>query len=241
MQYLLLPAALLAWLAGGLAASGAYVPHYPPPYEIRVPASGAAGDMFSLALGARRLFADLWFMRLMQYYGTQEDIDGEEEECQEHPGQHHHHHGMNGEGNYPEFLPRARHILELDPHFSTAGLYGAGALAFNLDRPAEAQELLNFGIKQAPREWKYPLLLAAIGYSKATEPMKIAEAIRPVLSDPDCPVMLKQLAAFLNKKAGNLAAAAAIYADIAATSKDTAYVANARRELAKLSDGAPGK
>lgn len=241
MQRLLLPAALLAWLAGGLAASGAYVPHYPPPYEIRVPAAGAAGDMFSLALGARRLFADLWFVRLMQYYGTQEDIGEEEEECPEHPGQHHHHHGMNGEGNYSEFLPRARHILELDPHFATAGLYGAGALAFNLDRTAEAQELLNFGIKQSPREWKYPLLLAAIGYSKAKEPMKVAEAIRPFLSDPDCPVMLKQLAAFLNKRAGNLAAAAAIYADIAATSKDTAYVANARRELAKLASRVPAK
>jgi len=243
MSRLLLPAALLAWLAGGLLAAGVYAPHYPPPYEIRVPAEGAAGDMFSLALGARRLFADLWFVRLMQYYGTPEDIgaeEGEEAECPEHPG-HHHHHGMNGEGNYPEFLPRARHILELDPHFATAGLYGAGALAFNLDRTAEAQELLNFGIRQSPREWKYPLLLAAIGYSKATEPMKVAEAIRPVLSDPDCPVMLKQLAAFLNKRAGNLAAAAAIYADIAATSKDTAYVANARRELAKLSSRTHGK
>lgn len=241
MQRLLLPAALLAWLAGGLAASGAYVSNYPPPYEIRVPAAGAAGDMFSLALGARRLFADLWFVRLMQYYGTPEDIDGEEDECPDHPGQHHHHRGMNGEGNYPEFLPRARHILELDPHFATAGLYGAGALAFSLDRTAQAQELLDFGIKQSPREWKYPLLLAAIGYSKAAEPMKIAETIRPVLSDPDCPVMLKQLAAFLNKRAGNLAAAAAIYADIAATSKDMAYVANARRELAKLASKAHSK
>jgi hypothetical protein len=47
--------------------------------------------------------------------------------------------------------------------------------------------------------------------------------------------MLKQLAAFLNKKAGNLAAAAVIYADIAATSRDAAYVRNARRELGKLS------
>ena len=46
--------------------------------------------------------------------------------------------------------------------------------------------------------------------------------------------MLKQLCAFLNKKSGNYAAAAAIYADIAATSHDKLYVENARRELLKL-------
>ncbi|MCM2267511.1 MAG: hypothetical protein NDI60_07005 [Elusimicrobiales bacterium] len=236
MTRLLIPAALLAWLAGGLAARVTYVPVYPPPYEIRVPAEGAAGDMFSLAFGARRLFADLWFVRLMQYYGSHEQ-DGEEEECKDHPGElhHHHHAGINGEGRYPEFLARSRHILELDPHFSAAALYGAGSLAFNLNRPAEAQELLAFAIGYSPREWKYVTLLAAIGYSKAKDPLKVAETIRPMLSDPDCPVMLKQLAAFLNKKAGNYAAAAAIYADIAATSRDEAYVRNARRELDKLS------
>jgi tetratricopeptide (TPR) repeat protein len=235
----LLPAAaVLAWWAGGLAAGRAYAPAYPPPYEIRVPVQGAAGDMFSLALGARRLFADLWFVRLLQYYGSQEDVEeGEAEECTDHPGEihHHHHHGINGEGRYQEFFARARHILELDPHFSAAGLYGAGSLAFNLNRPEQAQQLLDFAITHSPREWKYLTLLAAIGYSKAKEPMKVAEAIRPVLKDPDCPVMLKQLAAFLNKRAGNYAAAAAIYADIAATSRDAAYVSNARRELEKLS------
>lgn len=237
MKALLLPAAAaLAWAAGAAAGAAAYAPAYPPPYEIRVPAEGAAGDMFSLALGARRLFADVWFVRLMQYYGSHEEGPDGEEECPEHPGElhHHHHHGLNGEGVYPEFLPRARHVLELDPHFAAAGLYGAGSLAFNLGRPEEAQQLLDFAIRNSPREWKYPMLLAAIGYSASKEPLKVAEALRPFLREPDCPAMLKQLAAFLNKKAGNYAAAAAIYADIAATSRDEFYVRNARRELERL-------
>ena len=72
------------------------------------------------------------------------------------------------------------------------------------------------------------------GYSKAKDPSSVAAAIAPLLKEPDCPVMLKQLAAFLNKRAGNLAAAAAIYSDIAATSRDEFYVRNARRELEKL-------
>lgn len=236
-RFFLPAAALLAWGAGGFAAFRAYRPHFPPPSEILVPVKGAAGDMFSLALGTRRLFADLWFIRLMQYYGTREKpLAGKELECAEHPGApRHDHHGLNGEGLYPEFFSRARHILELDPHFASAGLYAAGSLAFNMDRPAEAEALLNFGIKYAPREWKYATLLAAVGYSKAQDPAAVARTITPLIRDKDCPVMLKQLAAFLNKKAGDLAAAAVIYSDIAATSRDAAYVDNARRELEKLS------
>jgi len=208
------------------------VSRFPPPSEIHVPAQGAAGDMFALAFGARRLFADLWFIRLMQYYGTSEFCakqltEEDYERCEE---------GMYfGKGKYLEFFSRARHVMELDPGFASAGLYAATSLAFNMERPEEAEELLRYAIKYSPREWKYLTLLAAIGYSKAQDPAAVASAITPLLGDPDCPVMVKQLAAFLNKKVGNYPAAAAIYADIAATSRDAAYVANARRELKKIS------
>lgn len=226
----LLAAAALAWAAGSWAVRG-YTSPFPPPSEMRVPLAGATGDMLALALGSRRLFADLWFIRLMQYYGTREFTGEEEHEGGEH---HHDEHENYGGGEYPLFLPMARHVLEVDPAFTAAGLYAAASLAFNMQRGEEAQELLNYALKYNPREWKYLTMLAAIGYSKAQNPIAVAEAIAPILKDPDCPVMLKQLAAFLNKKAGNYAAAAAIYADIAATSRDEAYVKNARRELEKL-------
>lgn len=219
----LLAAAALA--AGGFASRG-YISPFPPPSEMRVPAAGATGDMLALALGARRLFADLWFIRLMQYYGTRE-FHGDEEAG-------HDEHENFGAGQYPLFLSMSRHVLEVDPAFTAAGLYGAASLAFNMQRGEEAQELIKYALRYNPREWKYLTMLAAIGYSKAQNPVAVAEAIAPILKDPDCPVMLKQLAAFLNKKAGNYAAAAAIYADIAATSRDEAYVKNAKRELGKL-------
>ncbi len=222
--------AVFALAAGGFASSG-YRSPFPPPSEIRVPAAGASGDMLALALGARRLFADLWFIRLMQYYGTREFHGGEEAG----DGQHRHDEHENfGAGEYPLFLPMARHVLEVDPAFTAAGLYGAASLAFNMQRGEDAMELINYALKYNPREWKYLAMLAAIGYSKAQNPVAVAEAIAPILKDPDCPVLLKQLAAFLNKKAGKYAAAAAIYADIAATSRDEAYVKNAGRELEKL-------
>lgn len=230
----LLLAAALAWGAGGLTAYEIYRSPFPPPGEIRVPERGAAGDMLALAFGARRLFADLWFVRLLQYYGT-EEFRGDEADEAGGAHRHHHHPGPDfGGGKYPQFFPMARHILEIDPGFVAAGLYGAGSLAFNMGRTDEAEELLAYGLRYSPKEWKYLKVLAAIGYSKAKNPAAVAEQLRPVLKEADCPVMLKQLAAFLNKKTGNYAAAAVIYADIAATSRDAAYVENARRELEKL-------
>ena len=227
-------AALLACTAGAAVSDGYYRSPFPPPSEIHVPAAGAAGDMFALAFGARRLFADVWFIRLMQYYGTPELREGESENSEEV-----HERSVNSSGKYPEFMARSRHVLEIDPGFAMACLYGAGSLAFNMGRPAEAQELLVYALKYSPREWKYLNVLAAIGYSKAQDPAAVAAAITPILKDPDCPVMLKQQAAFLNKKIGNYAAAAAIYADIAATSRDIPYVRNAERELQKLSKVLP--
>jgi hypothetical protein len=243
-RYALPAAAALCWAAAAFFASS-YRSPFPPPSELRAPLSGATGDMLALAAGARRLFADLWFVRLMQYYGTSEVRERSEEPGHEghaHSIDEHGHaqcsHGKDfGKGNYPLFLPLARHIIEVDPSFTAGALYGAASLAFNMDRPAEAEELLRYGLEYSPKEWRYLTVLAAIGYSKAKDPSSVAATIAPLLKDPDCPVMLKQLAAFLNKKAGDFAAAAAIYADIAATSKDPAYVANARRELEKISRG----
>lgn len=230
----LLLAALLVWGAGSTSAFRAYRSPFPPPGEIRQSGSGAAADIFSLAFGARRIFADLWFVRLLQYYGTKEP-DGDEEHEGDHNGHINCDHGPGyGAGRYPEFLSRTLHVLQLDPGFTAACLYSAASLAFNLERPGEAEAVLNYGLRYYPKEWKYLSVLAAIGYSKAEDPKAVARAIAPMLREPDCPVMLKQLSAFLNKRAGNYAAAAAIYADILATSRDPVYLRNARRELAKL-------
>ena len=95
-----------------------------------------------LSLGLRRLAADLQLIRLLVYYGTPEpDEPGHEE-----PGHDHAAHRWGG-GRYPEMAERARRIVALDPSFSYALLYAAGAIAFNLDRPDEALELVTLGLQ----------------------------------------------------------------------------------------------
>ncbi|HBB66467.1 MAG: hypothetical protein A2X28_09620 [Elusimicrobia bacterium GWA2_56_46] len=222
--YLLLPAAAASALAlSGPPAFLAASHPFPPPDRIREVGRSASGDALALSLGFRRLAADVWFIRLMQYYGAPPEMDGSSGPEPEFGG-----------GTYPDFLPIARHILALDPYFTNAGLYASASLAFNLSRPAEAVSLLNEALLYHPREWRYVTLLAAIGYSKASDPAKVARLIMPLIMEPDCPVMLRQLAAFLNKKAGNYRAASLIYKTILETTRDQFYIDNARKELARL-------
>ena len=227
--YLVLP------FAAALAVSGPwafvnYTRPFPPADRIREVRQSAVEDALALALGLRRLAADIWFIRLMQYYGTPEveRVTGEGG-----PGSQESEPEFGG-GKYPDFLPIARHILTFDPYFTNAGLYAAGSLAFNMARPEEAISLLNGALVYNPKEWKYVTLLAAIGYSKAKNPAKVSELIMPLIMEPDCPVMIRQLAAFLNKKAGNYRAAYRIYATILGTTKDRFYIDNAVKEMRKL-------
>ncbi|MFA6435170.1 MAG: hypothetical protein WCW52_10790 [Elusimicrobiales bacterium] len=226
-SYLVLPLAAALAMAGPWAFL-TYPPPFPPADRIREVGQSAVEDSLALALGLRRLAADLWYIRLLQYYGTPE-VERPPDET----GRHELEAGFGG-GRYREFLPMARHLLALDPYFTSAGLYAAGSLAFNMSRPDEALSLLNEALIYRPKEWKYVKLLAAIGYSKAHDPSKVSELLMSLIMEPDCPVMIRQQAAFLNKKAGNYRVAYRIYKTILKTTKDPFYIDNARKEMAKL-------
>jgi len=206
-----------------------YSSPFPPANLIQEVGASAGEDALALSLGLRRLAADIWFVRMMQYYGTPElDRFNAVDEPFPEEGVH------LGGGRYPQLLRFARHILAFDPYFSNAGLYAGASLAFNLSRPEEAVSLVSGALIYAPKEWKYVTLLAAIGYSKAKNPAKVAQLIAPLLAEPDCPVMIRQLAAFLNKKAGNYTAAYAIYKSILHATRDPFYIENAEKEMEKL-------
>lgn len=223
------PAGAALFLSLAFVCGRSYAPPFLPAGEIRPFKDSSLSDVLFLSLGMRRLAAEIWFIRLMQYYGTSEHPEEEGE------GRGHHHHEADyGSGAYPDFFQRSRHILDLDPYFTHACLYSAGALAFNLGHPDEAVELIRRVKGYVPGEWKYDAYLAAIGYSKAKNPGMVADILTPVVKDPQCPVMVKQLVAFLNKRAGRYREAAEIYRDIMLNSKDPGYIPNARRELEKL-------
>lgn len=244
--FLLLIAALLAFSA---YLSASRLPFYASPEIIKPFRRSYWNDILAVNFGARRIFADLWFVRLMQYYGTKENIKSNEYSEHEethsnnpphgeegHVHEPHCEHFNYGEGHYPDFYPMAVHIFQLDPYFANAALYASASLAFNLDRPEKAVALLKMALVYTPREWKYLSMLAAIGYSKSKKPEKVAKVFLRFMEDPDCPTMIKQLAAFLNKKAGEIETAYRIYENIRRTSRDRFYVENAEKQMKILGE-----
>ncbi|MBI4655691.1 MAG: hypothetical protein HY746_02975 [Elusimicrobia bacterium] len=226
-----------------------YTPVLPQADTIVAFKDSPAGDIFSLSFGVRKLMAEIWFIKLMQYYGTSEFAEnGHDDHDHDHSLRNSRtaatgvggyaddcHHGADyGSGQYPDFFRMAKHIIDLDPYFKNAALYSAGSLAFNMDRPDQALSLLYSAMLYLPKEWKYASLLAAIGYKNAKDPKKVAESFNLLVADPECPTMLKQLAAFLNKRAGNYMKAYEIYLDILKTSNDKFYLENAARQADKL-------
>jgi tetratricopeptide (TPR) repeat protein len=231
----------LAALAFIAALNGAvnrlYISPVPPAQTVRLSPEDAVRTMGFMALGMRRLAADISFIQLLVYYGSPEE---EPERPFDYLAQYysserhgeHHHENYEG-GSYPELGPRALRILELDPLFSYAPLYSAGALAFNLQRPDEAVALLDEARKREPKNWRYSTTIAAIGFHRKGDGEKVLAELAPVLSDPDCPTMLKNIAAFLNVRTGRKAEAVRLYREIL-LSRDVNYREEARKSLEKL-------
>lgn len=203
-------------------------PALPGPNEIGGGPDRAVETMSVLSLGVRRLGADLEFIRLLQYYGTPETgVVLSEAEYE------------GGGGRYYELLPRTERILDLDPFFSQAALFSAGALAFNLARPDEAEQLLILALKRDPGHWRYHAYLAAIGYQKAGHPEQVVRVLAPYVDEPDCPVMVRNVIAFLMRRAGRLDDAARVYGMIARTTRDPGYRRIAERALTEIAREKP--
>jgi tetratricopeptide (TPR) repeat protein len=230
--------AVLAGGAAALAAAGlffgrGFVLPFPQPSEMKVRPDGAVEDVALMSLGMRRAAADLAFVRLLQYYGTQEG-ESSAEAMAESVGLEQRHHEHEG-GVYPEFYSRAREIVDLDPYFEHGVLFAVGSLAFNQNRPEEAIDLLNRARARDPHKWRYDALLAAIGYKKAGDPQKVADSLLPVALDPDSPAVVKQVTAFLLKRIGRRTEAVNVYRILLDTTQDQGYIENARRNIAELS------
>jgi tetratricopeptide (TPR) repeat protein len=229
--FLILPLCLCAAVLLNVAAPRNFPPAFPNLAGMRLRADDAMRTCAFAALGMRRLAADLDFIRLMMYYGS-----AEEEAPEEHEEAGPHVHMRFGSGQYPDLGPRTLRIMDLDPYFAYAPLYTAGALAFNLGRPEEAIQLLDAALKWDPHQWKYRAYIAGIGSNKKGNPAEAVQLLTPVLSDPECPVLLKNMVAFLDRKLGRRSEAIRIYLDIL-NSRDPSYSKMARRALREL--GAP--
>lgn len=236
-----------------------------------IAASGdhAGLDMAGVIAGARRVAADVAWVQLLQYYGTAEaPVDKDEEfesswelvrffaglpppkagHDEENCHDPRHHHNYDG-GVYPDFLSYASRVTALDPFFAYANLYGAGALAWNLNRPDEAVKLLENAIAAMEGHspnitrdihqpfWQYHLYLSALIYRNAGETGKMVSLLETAVAQPRCPNMVKAILANIYQKDGKHLQALKLWLDIY-DSNDPTYRAHAEKKISELKDSA---
>lgn len=182
---------------------------------------GGFRDFSGLLLGMRRLTADIAWISVLQYYGSHETEDE--------GGKHPH---VFGAGKYFALKKMVLRVTRLDPSFVYAYLYGAGAMGWNLDRPEEAMEILQEGIRYNPTYWKFRLYVGALVYKKKGEFDNMIGLLEDAVRYPDCPTMIKSILGTLYEERGKYPQALKLWIDIFESSeKDMTYKQKAERHI----------
>jgi tetratricopeptide (TPR) repeat protein len=179
---------LLAMMA--FANLGAYHYNDPfPPLSMSLSSPVATlSDFAGIALGFRKLTADVAWIQTLIYYGTFEE--GNDPGVVEH----------EGGGRYPLFLAYCERVAQIDPNFKNVFYYGGGVLGWNLNRLDEAETLLKEGIQRHPKEWRFQQFLAGLAFQKNHNINKLVEFLEGFVEQPDCPNMLRSILANIYKK-----------------------------------------
>lgn len=256
-------------LMTGMIVSRRFPDPYPP-LRLSPLERYAVLDLSCVLAGARRIAADIAWVQLLQYYGSPEEpldketeyrlswamarylVTGNTVKEEDDHGEGHdegreegHSHPAASGGNYADFLPYCLRASGLDPYFSYAYLYGAGALAWNLNRPEEATDLLMQGIQsmekyrfQSTRDihqpfWQYHLYLAAIEYRRSGEHEKMLALLESAVRQPQCPNMVKIILANIFQKENMNIAALKMWLEVY-DSGDPSYHEKAGRKIVEL-------
>lgn len=104
-------------------------------------------------------------------------------------------------------------VARLDPSFHRAYLFAAGILAWfpEVDRPDEAIEVLQEGMRRDPGEPLYQVYIAALAYKRRGDADRMIALLAPTLNDPKSPIEMKAIVANLYKARGQYDLALALW------------------------------
>ncbi len=181
-------------------------------------------DFAGIALGFRKLMADLAWIQTTIYYGTEEEGTQHEE-------------AENGGGNYPLFLAYCQRAAQIDPNFKYVFYYGGAALGWNLNRLDEAEELLKEGIKAHPKEWRFQQFLAGLAFQKNHDINSLIDFLKVFIEEQDCPNILRSILANIYKKQHRYVEAIRVWIIVYDT-KDPNYTKRAASQIIELAQKA---
>jgi hypothetical protein len=170
-----------------------------------------------LSLGYDGLLADIYWTRAVQYFG----------------GKH-----ATGAARYDLLAPLLEITTALDPHLIVAYQYGANFLSppppNGAGMPKRAIELMEFGIRNNPEEWRLYYEDGFIHYTDLKDYAGAADAFARGAGLPNAHPFLKILAARMAENAGSWETARMMWVTSYQTTTDPSIRANAMAHLRAL-------
>jgi tetratricopeptide (TPR) repeat protein len=108
----------------------------------------------------------------------------------------------NARERYKKLFDYCRLTSDLNPHFLKPYELGTSVLAFQVNRPQEAAELLRRGIEENPGSTRLKVLLAAVGYMNADKYEAILPILEGIIRSGEAPPMMINILANTYQKVG---------------------------------------
>ena len=170
-----------------------------------------------LSLGYSGLLADIYWTRAVQYFGSRHN---------------------QGAQSYDLLAPLLEITTALDPQLVVAYQYGANFLApkppNGAGMPQRAIDLVEFGIRNNPDDWRLYYEDGFIHYTELKDYAGAAEAFARGAQVPNAHPFLKLLAGRMAEEAGSLDTARMMWTTAYQTTSDNAIRANALAHLRAL-------
>lgn len=170
-----------------------------------------------LSLGYDGLLADIYWTRAVQYFGSRH---------------------VAGASHYRLLAPLLAITTTLDPHLVVAYQFGSNFLSppppHGAGMPDKAVELVEYGIRNNPNEWKLYYELGFVYYMDMKDYAHAAEAFARGSQLPDAHPFLKVIAAQMAQHAGDTQMARALWTTTYQTTQDKQIRGNAIAHLRAL-------
>jgi tetratricopeptide (TPR) repeat protein len=169
-----------------------------------------------LSLGYDGLLADIYWTRVVQYYGRSLDLD---------------------DPKYQLLAPLLDITTTLDPHLTVAYQFGANFLAakppLGAGQPEKAVQLAEYGVRNNPDDWRLYYELGFIHY-RNKDYARAADAFWRGSQVPNSHHWLKLMAALMAGRAGDVQTARMMWTTTYQSTQDKSIHANAAAHLRAL-------
>ena len=170
-----------------------------------------------LALGERATFADLTWLRAIQYYGEHRETD-----------------------NRFDLMAHVFEIVtSLDPGHRNAYVFGGTSLAQEGGQFAAGIALLERGRDADPNTWIYPFEIGFLYFVERRDMETAAGWFAEAARKSDCPGFVHTFAAYTSGKAGYLEQAIHLWERVAEETPNRVLREKAMTEARKLASGTP--